>query len=400
MGSKRKKTEKQKDFVKKKLKVGKTAAKPDNHTDTSFTAKAISLPNQSLNKKANQNGRSSAAASAGISDVDLTHQLSLLKHHSNTTRKEVLIYIEQHLPSNSPSTYKLIIQACSPMISDESLMVRTQLVQLFNACAKARPGLLDLHIKTLILFIHSAMTNIQPPVRNSSSKFLGVLVDNAAESLVRSYFIKTLKTYFNLLAWTLVDDKKSVSLAITTSSSTGGATKKARIEHLIVLRKFLRAALFRPKVANTDSVKIDISNTSMIHPLLGKYLIQPSILRPFAPLKLFVKEMRVIAASDSVSKDVSFGSGVDEGKFTIHDLQTLSTEDLSTRRKVMQDVFLKPMVKNLTNFVKEGGEVGREANSILALIEKFKKGDVHEGSTAPSLVKEELKDDNEVRTSV
>lgn len=51
MGSKRKKAEKQKDFVKAKLRVGKTAAKPDNHTDTSFIAKSISIPNQTINKR-------------------------------------------------------------------------------------------------------------------------------------------------------------------------------------------------------------------------------------------------------------------------------------------------------------------------------------------------------------
>lgn len=165
--SKRKKTEKQKDFAKKKLKVGKTAAKADNHTDTSFTAKTISLPNQSLNKK-NAPVKSSSLSNntnvTKLADVDLTHHLSLLKHHSLTTRKEVLTYIETHLPTNSPSTYKQIIQSCVPLISDESLSTRLLLVQLFNACAKARPGLLDLHIKTLILFIHSAMTNIQPPM--------------------------------------------------------------------------------------------------------------------------------------------------------------------------------------------------------------------------------------------
>lgn len=366
MGSKRKKTEKQKDFVKKKLKVGKTAAKPDNHTDTSFTSRAISLPNQSLNRKQT----SDSLDDKKREEVDITHHLSLVKHHALTTRKEVLSYVEQHLPSN-PSLYKNIITSCVPLIVDSSQSVRNQLSLLLIACAKNKPGLLDLHLKSIILFIHSAMTHIQPDIRNSSSvKFLAVLVDYSGSSLVRSYFIKTLKSFFTLLAWTLDDKKKSISLAITTSSATGGSTKKARIGHLLVLRKFLAAALFPNDEDLNGSKVIDISNTCMIHPLSGKYLI-PSISRPYAPLKLFVKEMKTKLSLTQNTTDSS-STGIDDGSFSLHDLLTLSTEDLETRRKVFNDVFLKPMVKNLNNFIKEGGEVGREANSILALIEKLK----------------------------
>lgn len=47
MGSStRKKKEKQKDFKKPKLKVGKAKAKPANFTDTSFKSKCESLPSR------------------------------------------------------------------------------------------------------------------------------------------------------------------------------------------------------------------------------------------------------------------------------------------------------------------------------------------------------------------
>lgn len=150
MGSKRKKAEKQKDFTKAKLKVGKTAAKADNHTDTSFTAKTISLPNQSLNKKQ----ATSALSTSKREEVDLTHQLSLTKHHSSDTRKEILNQIQQHLPSN-PSLYKQILTSIIPLILDQSQKVRNALMALFSACAKKQPGLLDLHLRSIILFIHS-----------------------------------------------------------------------------------------------------------------------------------------------------------------------------------------------------------------------------------------------------
>lgn len=63
MASKRKRKEKQKDFAKAKLKVGKTAQKPDNYTDTSFKSKTISLPNQSIASSSNYGASSGASRS-------------------------------------------------------------------------------------------------------------------------------------------------------------------------------------------------------------------------------------------------------------------------------------------------------------------------------------------------
>lgn len=347
MGSKRKKTEKQKDFVKKKLKVGKTAAKPDNHTDTSFSARTISLPHQgSLTRNA-------AAVGVGVrSEAELLRHLSLAKHHAAATRREVLLYVEQHLPTDNPSLFKQIITAVTPLVADPSQSVRAQLALLLAACAHAAPGLLELHMRSLVLFVHAAMTHIQPEIRNWSSKFLGILVAHAGEALARMHFIKTLRLFFTVLAWPLVDDKRLVSLAVT-SSAAAGPLKSARIGHLSVLRQFLAAALSEPPAEALEDV-------ATIHPLTQRYLL-PSRSRPFVSLKLFVKEMPAVAAQ--TSRD-----DVDEGTFSLEDLATLLTEDLDTRRKVVVDVFLRPMVKNLDNLMKEGGEVGREAKGVMELI--------------------------------
>lgn len=363
MGSKRKRQEKAKDFVKPKLKVGKTAAKPDNYTDTSFVAKTISLPNQSLSTRATPTTATSTTKSTGKAreDVDLSHHLSLTKHHSSSTRKEVLGYIEQHLPSN-PSTYKQILTSTIPLILDESEKVRTVLISLLSASAEKQPGLLDLHIRSIILFINSAMTHIQPDIRNSSSKFLDVLIKYSVTSLVKSYFIKIMKAYFGLMAWTLSEDKKSNSLAITTSASIGGASKKARIGHLAVLRRFLQVSLY--ELEGSEGKQIDLEKLISVHSQSYKYLIPTSTPQAFAPLKLFVKEL-------PKRHDERGGSADDS--FTIKDLDSITAEDLDTRKKVMVDVFMKPMIKHLKGLVKEGGEVGREANSCLALLDGFSK---------------------------
>lgn len=331
----KKKTEKQKDFVKPKLRVGKTKAKPDNHTDTSFVAKSISLPNQSIAQKSDKND-----------EKDFLHQLSLTKHHSSTTRKEVLKSILLQLPSN-PSLYKQILSSIMPLVHDSSQQVREEVASLLQKCAETQSGLLDLHITSVILFVHSAMSHIQPDIRSSSTKFLDIVLQHALEAVARSYFVKTLRSFFTIMSWNLRDDKKSLSLAVTTSSSIGGTSKKARVGHLAVLLRFLESTLFQ-KTAETTLVPINY-----IHPQTSHYML-PTNPHPYASLKLFTQET---PQADDM--------------FSLASLESLATDNLDTRRKIVHDVFQEPLRKNLTNLVKEGGEVGREAKSCLGVLDRL-----------------------------
>lgn len=352
MASKRKKAEKKKDFAKTKLRVGKTPQKPDNYTDTSFTAKSIALPSQSLAKKASKNG-----SDAANKEVDLTHHLSLTRHHAMATRKEVLAYIEAHLPSN-PSVYKQVVAATVPMITDESQGVRTALVSLLEASALRQPGLLDLHLRQVVLYIHAAMTHIQPDIRNTALRFLALLLRHSGRALVKAHFVKTLKSFFTLLGWTMADDRRLVSLAVSSSSALGGASKKARVGHVSVLRQLLQTALFPDDSTDTETALEDVK---MVHAQLYKYLV-PTAAQPFAALRLFTRELAANKAQTSM-----------DGRFAASDIDSISTEDLDTRRKVVKDVFHAPMVKNLQNLVREGGEVGREASSTMELLERLQK---------------------------
>lgn len=333
--SKKKKTEKQKDFAKAKLRVGKSKAKPDNHTDTSFVARAISLPHQSIAPRSDQDA-----------EKNFVHQLSLTKHHSSTTRKEVLKSLQQNLPSN-PSLYKPLLTSIMPLVHDSSQLVREELAVLLKKCAESQPGLLDLHITAVILFVHSAMSHIQPEVRASSTRFLDIVLQHAPEALSRSYFVKTLRSFFTIMAWNLRDDKTSVSLAVTTSSSLGGASKRARVGHVAVLQHFLQSTLFH---SAPESPPVAVS---YIHPQTSRYLL-PVVSHPYALLKLFAPET---PKSDDM--------------YALATLESMATDDLDTRRKIVGDIFLEQLVKNLGNLVKEGGDIGRESRSCLALLEKL-----------------------------
>ena len=305
MASKRKRKEKQKDFAKAKLKVGKTAQKPDNYTDTSFKSKTISLPNQSIASSSNygaSSGASRSSLSTGPSLAVLTHQLSLTKHHSSNTRKEVLNYLQTHLPEN-PSYYK----------------------------------------------------NIIPNIRTTSTHFLRIIVENSHGNLINSYFVKIMRNWFVLMGWSLNEqDSKQLSMAVTTLSITAmnANSKQARIGHLQNLNKFLLKTLQhdQDKDKNKD-MKLNIT----IHPQSYKYLLTDTV-QPYQPLKLFVKEFK------------SEGSGSNGSGISMLDLNTISTEDLDTRKKIMNDVFKPLMIKNLNTFVKEGGEIGREANNCISIV--------------------------------
>ncbi|KAM9907559.1 hypothetical protein OXX79_000873 [Metschnikowia pulcherrima] len=357
MGSKRKRSEKKKDFQKTKLKVGKTLAKPDNYTDTSFTAKSISLPNQTIAKKgvANDEERNNKG------DVDLTHQLSLVKHHSASTRKEVVNFIEAHLPSNT-STYKQILTLTISLVTDQSASVRGAFVSLLSACADKQPGFLELHMRTIVLFVHSAMTHIKSEIRGSSTKVLDVLVQKAPLPLAKGHFVKTLRSFFPLLSWTLSGDKKALSLAVNTSDSLGGVSSKVRTHHLVVLERLLETALFEAG-NDTGSFAIDWSKCSAVHPQSPRFLL-PSNPQAYSQLKLFI---------DELPTNIGQGSDTAEGSFALSDIDNVSTEDQETRRKITYDVFLLPLRKNLANAVREGGEFGKQANKCLGVLDSFAK---------------------------
>ncbi len=71
------------------------ASKPKStsHTDTSFKARTITLPNQSIV----DDGKS------------ITHYLQLLSHHSHKTRNQTLLYIKEHFIEKAASEKRMVL---------------------------------------------------------------------------------------------------------------------------------------------------------------------------------------------------------------------------------------------------------------------------------------------------
>jgi pre-rRNA-processing protein IPI1 len=75
---------------------------------------------------------------------------------------------------------------------------------------------------------------------------------------------------------------------------------------------------------------------------------------PFAHLQLYTKEI----AQKPTEKT---------------DLNSISCEDFGTRRKVFLEHFSHQVLKNVATLVREGGEVGKSAKAVQALVESLIK---------------------------
>lgn len=309
MGSKKKKQEKKKDFVKPKLKVGKTAPKASNYTDTSFKSKTINLPHQVLGTK------------------DIQAYISLTKHHSATTRKEVLSLIEKNLHNDESKVdsqvYRQLITALLPLITDESLEVRKALLQVIKTLLARNPSLVELNLNSIILVILSSMNHLNPSIRNYSVHFLKVVLEHFPDSLVKLYYTKILNGFFNLLNWSKITGNNSRTL--------NTVTKSHLVTHLRALAQYLTEALFN------DENK---SSQVQYHPLTPLYLF-PGMPNAYNSLNLF--------------------SGIDQ----------LST-DLVTRRDLFITDFKPLIMTNVTPLLKEEEEVFRIAKSLIDLISDIK----------------------------
>ncbi|CAN6627942.1 pre-rRNA-processing protein Ipi1p [Trichomonascus vanleenenianus] len=319
--------EKRKDFQKTKLKVGKAKPLASNITNTSFVAKSIYLPQQSV-------------AVSSTDEKDFAKHLALCKHHSATTRKEALVHIQTNMNAYHERNMKAVLNAIAPLVRDESQSVRDTLLEVLKSFS---PESIIPHASILTLHVHSAMTYLQPEIRAQSTQFLDYLVNTVPEQISRQAFVKTLACFFPLLGWPLEraqDSNKPIldrSITLAASSATAGLSygskaSSVKAMHLKSLHKLLEAALTQPEDGSGEP------QGSIFHPETSKYLI-PKGPSPFLSLELFVTEGN-----------------------------TSVTEGLEDRREAFQAQFRDSMLRGVNDAMKESGEVAGYARKIHDLI--------------------------------
>lgn len=384
MVSARKKKEKRKDFVKTKLKVGKEKAKANNHTDTSFVAKSIHLPTQSIASHGTasdgaQPGTSGAGATVSgtrLSADKLAHYLSLFKHHSASTRREAVLYVQnQHVQplilassstgstsisgtknSASSGNFKPVLTAVTPLLTDQATSVRTAALDLLKLLPAATVAA---NAAFISLYIHAAMTSIDPAVRARSTLALDAVLERAAEPLCRVAFAKLLTAFVTLLGWSggskgSLASSGSAAMVVTTTLDFGASSGKVAVVHIQSLHKLVAAGLASNHgILGTDKAKDNDNGNEEDGEdavarrkgmQLATQFLVPSTSMPYLSLALFAKKQP--EAKDST--------------VTI-------TEDVESRKQLLR-MHEGALVHGLEQTLKEGGDVGRTAKLLLGLV--------------------------------
>lgn len=328
------KKEKQKDFAKPKLKVGKTRPKADNFTNTSFKARSISVLQQSL------------TSNAPSTVAQFHHHLGLLGHKSDTQRLQSLSHLvgvlqtckEQGIELPQPAS--VIIGKVQPLVRDAGGSVRSQVLKLLK-CLPERD--VRSHAEGLLLWLRLGMTNLSAPVRMGSLDVLEWLCDIAGQEVVGcpGGWTKTLKCFGGILGWdapSIVVGKDGKSKWTTTPnpSGKGSIDGKLLLKTLTVMTPFLKNGLL--PLGEDDTIANDADAAKKSFPLWHKQQhmlpLQMGASNPYAYLDLF-----------GVPRD-------EEGT---------AYEDWEERAAYFNDKWRKSFEEGVMKVAREGGGVGRVA---------------------------------------
>ncbi|KAL4951270.1 Rix1 complex component [Aspergillus filifer] len=297
--SAKRKKEKQKDFVKPKLKVGKAKGKPENFTDTSFKSKGITLTQQSL------------TLSAPTTSTQFSHHLSLLSSKSDSQRRDSLAHLTTSISSRPvdtalPKPVSLILPSLYPLLLDSNSGVRTNLLKLFKVLPEH--DVID-HVGSFMPYVRAGMTHLAADVRLSSVEVLSWLISVGGEDVVSvaGGWVKTLNCFLSVLGWHLQGSNSkwttlSTSTSGPTSTSSGssgsgnkasfgkaGAKGRPQVRFLSVLGEFLDAGIGAPiSVSDADDDdEMDTTGSGFPISTLSSHLIPSSIASPYITLNIF-----------------------------------------------------------------------------------------------------------------
>ncbi|GLB36226.1 hypothetical protein LshimejAT787_0305140 [Lyophyllum shimeji] len=183
--SAKKRKDKAADFSKAKLKLGKGKQLPSNAIDTSFKARSIALPSQSI---AHEKDASVPTTKRRLTLEDLiTHT----RHYSASTRKDAILGLRELFEANwdlVESSFTALINACVRLIGDEDANVRKALLAFFAWLLPRMPqsDLLP-HSPLLLLFTASAQTHIFPEIRIDAIRFLDLFLECIPQAVVAGW---------------------------------------------------------------------------------------------------------------------------------------------------------------------------------------------------------------------
>lgn len=326
--AKKKKTLKQLDFQKKKLKVGAGKAKPSNVTNTSFSTRRISIKSQNLNAQGHS---------------DLTKRLHLLRHHNDNVRRDTLAGFQKQMARicNTEIMTPLIRQTI-PLICDESHSVREAAVDLFTEVGIQDQQILQLHCRVIALYVHMAMTHIGRGVQSDSTLVLRCLLRFCEEEVCRQQWVKLMDSLMTLLGWSGSIGKNAAAGVMQTKKRDA----RTQYRHLEALHDLVKAGCLEPEphMVNRD----DVSTDKLRHYI--KYML-PSWPQPYEHLGLFSK---ALSNTNSTQNTTS-----------------ASSLDMQSRRTLLFEKYAQAITKHSDSLIKDGGELGKIGRALQQLLLKI-----------------------------
>ncbi|KAF7347752.1 Testis-expressed sequence 10 protein [Mycena venus] len=254
--SAKKRKEKAADFSKTKLKLGKGKQLASNAIDTSFKARSIALPSQSITVDKDADAPTTKRR---LTFDDLTAHL---KHYSPGTRKDAIAGLRELLdahPTVLDSCLTTLINATVRLVGDEDAAVRKSLLEFF-VWLFPRISIEDLvpHATALLLFTTSAQTHIFPEIRVDAIRFLNLYLEYIPAAVVVGWNqsgsengSRVLEGYLGILsAGTKFGETDGPMKATSTASVV--LTSSSKLVVLQSLSTFLGHAVSSPARASSD----------------------------------------------------------------------------------------------------------------------------------------------------
>ncbi|KAI9481029.1 MAG: hypothetical protein EXX96DRAFT_617995 [Benjaminiella poitrasii] len=210
--ARKKKAAKNEDFKKKKLKVGKKKAVPDNFTDTSFKSKSIVLPNQSINEDKSHE----ITTNRNLTLTDLVVQL---RHYNSGVKKEALSGLTELCNSHPEllvSSLGQVVNGVLKLFVDDDREVRKATYNFLKETFVEidRVGLQPF-MPLLIMYTCLAMTHIFEDIRLDAVKLMNLWIEIAPNVVVSKFWGRITGNYMSLLAV----GSNSVNTSNSTNSS-------------------------------------------------------------------------------------------------------------------------------------------------------------------------------------
>ncbi|KAI0053977.1 hypothetical protein FA95DRAFT_1551756 [Auriscalpium vulgare] len=282
----KKKKEKAADFAKAKLKLGKGKQAPTNQIDTSFKARSISLPHQSI-AALKDDLEPTTRRKLTFSDL-----IAHLKHHNAGSRRDAIAglreLLEGHLELIEPSLPTLVT-ACVRIIADEDASVRKMLLSFFGWLLPRIPAEnLAPHSPVLLLFTTSAQSHIFPEIQIDAVRLLDLLLDHIPRVVVEGcrdgkggHGKRVLEGYLSILsAGTKFGEDGDSGPVRATSTASVVLSTASKLVVLRSLAKFLRIVFVTAQAGSL----VDDPSSSQTHWYLASSFISQSAYEAFDTL--------------------------------------------------------------------------------------------------------------------